>query len=425
MGAERNAWTGTFVDKHLEEQFETQQWQLEDRRFVRTAIVVSTLCFLSYALHDYLVIPEVVHTAWAIRFGVFAPLALAAIGLVFSPLSERFHQAISVLFGTAATVAVIAIGAVSPAESYYPYTTYATLFVCMGPFLLKMGVVAQCFYVFVSLLVFNVANVMLRQNPPHVFLSVNFSLLSMGALGAFIAFMQGRDARTGFLQRRLIEEQYQMLEDEQQKAEKLLLNILPSPIADRLKAGHQSIADGFAECTVLFSDIVGFTKMSSRLPPDEVVARLNEMFSAFDDIAGELGLEKIKTIGDAYMVAAGLPEPRADHAEAIAEMALRMQSVVAKFAERLGEPLSVRVGIHTGPVVAGVIGKKKFIYDVWGDTVNIASRMESHGEPSKIQVSAATFELLKEKYSLEPRGSIEVKGKGPMATYFLISRRGK
>jgi class 3 adenylate cyclase len=173
---------------------------------------------------------------------------------------------------------------------------------------------------------------------------------------------------------------------------------------------------------VLFADIVGFTKMSERVTPVELVDRLNRMFSSFDDLADKLKLEKIKTIGDAYMVAGGLHSHEYDHAQTIAEMALGMQRRASQFGVEFGEPLSIRIGIHTGPVVAGVIGKRKFIYDVWGDTVNTASRMESHGEPGMIHVTDETRSLLKEMYELEARGEISVKGKGVMRTWFLIGR---
>jgi adenylate cyclase len=203
------------------------------------------------------------------------------------------------------------------------------------------------------------------------------------------------------------------------RSEELLLNILPPSIARRLKLGGGTIADGFPGVTVLFADIVGFTRLSARLPPERIVDVLNELFCQFDDVAGQLGLEKIKTIGDCYMVAGGLPEPRADHAEAVAEMAIAMLRIVTELAHRTQEPLDVRIGIHSGPVVAGVIGKRKFIYDMWGDTVNIASRMESHGLPGAIQLSEASRRLLDGKFRLHPRGMIEVKGKGAMETWLL------
>ena len=207
-----------------------------------------------------------------------------------------------------------------------------------------------------------------------------------------------------------------------ERSEELLLNILPPSIAGRLKLRGGTIADGFADVTVLFADIVGFTRMSARLPPARIVELLNELFCTFDDLAGRLGLEKIKTIGDCYMVAGGLPEPRADHAEAIAEMGLEMVRIVKEFSVRAGEPLAIRVGIHSGPVVAGVIGKRKFIYDLWGDTVNTASRMESHGVPGTVQLTGLARELLAGKFHMQSRGTIDIKGKGQMETWLLEGR---
>jgi adenylate cyclase len=209
-----------------------------------------------------------------------------------------------------------------------------------------------------------------------------------------------------------------------QRSEELLLNILPPSIATRLKLRGGTIADGFPGVTVLFADLVGFTALSSRMPPERIVDMLNELFCKFDDLAGQLGLEKIKTIGDCYMVAGGLPEPRADHAEAVAEMSLLMLAIVDDMAARTGERLTIRIGIHSGPVVAGVIGKRKFIYDLWGDTVNVASRMESHGLPGEIQLSAASRALLDGKYRFRPRGVVEIKGKGEMETWLLTGRVG-
>ena len=216
------------------------------------------------------------------------------------------------------------------------------------------------------------------------------------------------------------------LRHQQQQTERLLLNILPEPIADRLKQETSTtIAEDFAEVSVMFADIVGFTQMASSLSPIELIDLLNQIFSAFDRLSEKHGLEKIKTVGDAYMVVGGLPTRRADHAEAIAEMALDIQSAIAKFREETGKDFNIRIGINTGPVVAGVIGIKKFSYDLWGDTVNIASRMESHGIPGQVQVTPATYERLREQYLFQERGAIQVKGKGEMTTYFLMGRKAK
>jgi len=213
------------------------------------------------------------------------------------------------------------------------------------------------------------------------------------------------------------------LKFQQEQSEKLLLNILPKPIAERLKAKQSTIADSFADVSVLFADIVGFTELSARMSPTELVKRLNVIFSHFDQLAEKYGVEKIKTIGDAYMVVGGLPMPRDDHAEAIAQMALGMQAKIAKLCADTGEKLAIRVGINSGPVVAGVIGVSKFTYDLWGDTVNVAARMEATGFAGRIQVTDVTYELLKDKYLLERRGVIQVKGKGNMMTYWLLEKK--
>ena len=213
------------------------------------------------------------------------------------------------------------------------------------------------------------------------------------------------------------------LKFQQEQSEKLLLNILPKPIAERLKAEQSTIADSFADVSVLFADIVGFTELSARMSPTELVKRLNVIFSHFDQLAEKYGVEKIKTIGDAYMVVGGLPMPRDDHAEAIAQMALGMQAKIAKLSADTGEKLAIRVGINSGPVVAGVIGVSKFTYDLWGDTVNVAARMEATGFAGRIQVTDVTYELLKDKYLLERRGVIQVKGKGNMMTYWLLEKK--
>lgn len=213
------------------------------------------------------------------------------------------------------------------------------------------------------------------------------------------------------------------LQIEQQKSEKLLLNILPKPIADRLKRGARTIADSFPEATVLFCDLVGFTELCADITAEELVERLNKIFLAFDLLTESHGLEKIKTIGDAYMLVGGLPTPRPDHAETVASMALDMFDAIAEINQKAHTDFRIRVGIHTGPVVAGVIGKNKFNYDLWGDTINVASRMESHGAPDRIQISEAVYQRIKNKFLCEERGSIEVKGKGKMVTYWLTGRK--
>jgi class 3 adenylate cyclase len=211
-----------------------------------------------------------------------------------------------------------------------------------------------------------------------------------------------------------------MVEHANRENERLLLNILPAPIADRLRAGETVIADRFDDLTLMFADIVDFTVMSSRMSATEVVGVLNAVFSLFDHLVDRFRLEKIKTIGDAYMVVGGLDPDDADHTGRMAEMALALTDSIDGLRERSGINVRFRIGIHRGPAVAGVIGVKKFIYDVWGDTVNTASRMESHGVPGRVQVTEPVVQRLRDRFTFEPRGLIEVKGKGPMPTWFLV-----
>jgi adenylate cyclase len=208
-------------------------------------------------------------------------------------------------------------------------------------------------------------------------------------------------------------------EFEFQRAEKLLLNILPSSIADRLKAQQEVIADDFESATVLFADIVDFTKITSDLPAYQVVSLLNDVFTQFDELAEKYQLEKIKTIGDSYMVVSGVPYPCQDHAKRMIEFSREVLSSMKKLSEAHSVALQIRIGVCSGPVVAGVIGKKKFIYDLWGDTVNLASRLEANGIPGKIQVGESTYQLLKDQFPFEDRGFIEVKGKGRVKAYLL------
>ncbi|MBI2306632.1 MAG: adenylate/guanylate cyclase domain-containing protein [Rhodocyclales bacterium] len=221
---------------------------------------------------------------------------------------------------------------------------------------------------------------------------------------------------------RRLDEAHRLLQIEQERSERLLLNILPGPIAERLKNSSQTIADGFADVTVMFADIVNFTRVAEGLTPQQVFAMLNRIFSSFDELAEKYGLEKIKTIGDAYMVAGGLNSGPVEYTEAIADMALAMRDLLHRDSNVNQMHLEVRIGIGTGPVVAGVVGKKKFIYDLWGDTVNIASRLTSEGVPGMIQVDETTYRRLQNRYDFHEPQTIYLKGKGNMVTYRLSRR---
>jgi adenylate cyclase len=218
-------------------------------------------------------------------------------------------------------------------------------------------------------------------------------------------------------------EMVEALRIEKERSEQLLLNILPQAIVTRLNRDETVIADQLSDVTILFADLIDFTRLSSNLSARDLVQLLNGLFSEFDRLALSFGVEKIKTVGDAYMLAGGVPEPRADHAHAVADTALAMIEALKRANYDLPIPLQMRIGIHSGDVVAGVIGSHKFVYDIWGDAVNIASRMESHGMPNRIQISAATCLHIHKHFRLEPHGSVDIKGKGPMETFILLGRR--
>ncbi len=356
-------------------------------------------------------------TQLLLRYGITAPALVAGLLCTYSPGFKRWMQA-----GIAAGVALLSL------------TVTAQLLFVRDPIVdLKVLVTL----IIITLSVYSLAHLRLRfaaaagwmmmggyavglaqlpTGPGHRIVPDLLALLVANVLGMAAAHVTERHLRRDFLLTRAIDA-------ERLKSERLLLNILPSAVADRLKAGATVIADSFPEATVLFADIKDFTPMSARMSPERLVGLLNDIFSTFDGLAEQHGLEKIKTTGDAYMVVGGLPTVRADHAEAVANLALDMQTAVAGFHADDGHAIALRIGIHTGPVVAGVIGARKFAYDLWGDTVNTASRMESQGLPNRIHVTEATYQRLKDKYVFERRGEIEVRGRGPMVSYFLCGRR--
>ena len=247
-----------------------------------------------------------------------------------------------------------------------------------------------------------------------------FGAAVIGTLLALRLLEQSR--RRVFYQDIVITEQADALRLEKDRADALLLNVLPVSISTRLLAGERTIADAYPAVTVLFADIVGFTPLASRLPADEVVGLLGRLFARFDELVTARGLEKIKTIGDAYMVAGGLPEPVDDHAARVVDLGLAMIDVAGQESDRIAD-IRLRVGVHSGPVIGGVIGDRKFAFDIWGETVNIASRLESQGIPGRVHVSAATWRKVQDLFEAEPRGPIHLRGYGPMETYEIVRRR--
>jgi class 3 adenylate cyclase len=253
-----------------------------------------------------------------------------------------------------------------------------------------------------------------------IFFALNFAAMSSLVYSLLrFAFTEREKSR------QRLEQAHALLADEQQKSERLLLNVLPAPIAERLKHSAETIADGYAEATVMFADIVSFTRLATTLPPVEIFDLLNRMFSAFDALAEIHGVERIKTIGDAYMIAGGLNTEGRDVCAAVADLALEMREVTAREFSVHGQPLQLRIGIATGPVVAGVVGTSKFIYDVWGDTVNVASRITAENAPGTIQVDALTYRRLSGRYDFQPALTLDLKGKGATVVHRLERRRAE
>jgi len=265
----------------------------------------------------------------------------------------------------------------------------------------------------------------LAGSAPHIATGVRSAMFVLNlagpAIAAFLALLYFTTQRDRA--RASLVEEHRLLEAEQARSERLLLNILPAPIADQLRDGATTIAESYPDVTVLFADIVGFTPLAEELGAKALVDLLNEVFIVFDNLAEAAGIEKIKTIGDAYMVVGGLPMPRPDHLAAVLELAIAMCDAISDVRTPHGEPLQLRIGVDVGPVVAGVIGRRKFSYDVWGDTVNTASRMESQGVLGRIQVTERVKQAACQQFDFEPRRSLAIKGKGSMTTFLLVGAR--
>jgi len=255
-------------------------------------------------------------------------------------------------------------------------------------------------------------------------LLVDLFILCAATFGTLLALrLLEQSRRRVFHQDLVIAEQSAALAHEKEQSDRLLLNVLPEGISARLRQGELTIADKYPAVSVLFADIVGFTPLAARLSPAEVIELLSSLFASFDELVGERGLEKIKTIGDAYMVAAGLPEPMADHAERAVDLGLAMIDAASRVGPVSRDGCVLRIGVHSGPVVAGVIGRRKFAFDVWGDTVNVASRLESQGLPGRVHISRATWLLVRDRFEAEPRGPLRLRGLGAIQTYAVTGRR--
>ena len=426
---EREKWFPRFKNQGYEREF-ILEFNDEALKSAKVGMLITLVVWAGFGLFDMQLESHARADALFFRYLVAAPLLLVAAASLYSKYATPFYQiiAISCLFIIESCVFHVVgfydfksmshtMGLTFPmneadGKSIFLFIWFLIIF--LSSVILRLdslhSVLNALIYIFYNLLT------IYTYQPSKLFMIVAvpflFAILPVVWLGSFHVQRYARENYRAL----------KLLDESRQKSEELLLNILPAAIAERLKKSLGTIADGFNDVTVLFADIVDFTRLSGRYSSEIIVQLLNEIFKQFDTISKKYGVEKIKTIGDAYMLAAGVPEEQDNHCAVVAECALDMLAAVKKITAPNGNPIEIRIGIHTGPAIAGIIGTHKFSYDLWGDTVNTASRMESYGDAGRIHVSKDIYEKLKDKFIFEPREQIEIKGKGKMQTWWLIGR---
>ncbi|MFO1525730.1 MAG: adenylate/guanylate cyclase domain-containing protein [Turneriella sp.] len=411
-----------FPDRKQEHRFILDNNEKAARQ-ARWGFLFGAFGYVALGVLSLFLLPEYFSKAWLFIYGFILPTHIFA-ALIVGKLNRFFYlQWLLVLANVFSNSCAIVLIHLSRDEDYHKYG-YG-LIICIIIYIFAMLRLRTFFAIVASSLVIleYLAYVWFVRPMPVYDLVYSLAFISfVNTAGLFSVFFFEQNSRREFLQSRTIEEQSLLLAEEKKKSEALLLNVLPESVASRLLSGERTIADYFDNVSVLFADIEGFTSLSRKLNPHDLVQLLNRIFSHFDALAGVLGLEKIKTIGDAYMVGAGLPTAIDDHAQRCFEMAQGMLRILDDENQNIGEPLRLRIGIATGPVVAGVIGQNKFIYDLWGDTVNTASRMESSGVAGEIHITETTRVALGDAAQYVDRGEIEIKGLGSMRTYLARTK---
>ncbi len=406
----------SFTDKSLEADYLEIYFQ-KTLNQARIALILGATLYALFAVLDVWIVPEKQPDLWLLRFAFVIPLLLLIWLLSFTPYFKpnfQIFMGFASLIGGGGVLGILNIAATEDINHFF-YGIALILVIIWSFSFSGLRFLYACISCFTFILLFELFAIFIHPHPWYIFVNNNFYIISSLVISMFAGYTVENYSRQDFLKTRII--------DEERKAnEKLLLNILPPSVTEKLKKKPGTIAERFESISILFADIVGFTNLATHMKPTEVVELLNQIFSSFDELIDRYGLEKIKTIGDAYMAAGGLQADQNNHAEAIANLALDMQKKLIEFNAKTPYEFDIRIGIHTGPAVAGVIGTKKFFYDIWGDSVNTASRMESQGLPGQIQTSQETYQLLKDNYSFKERGTISVKGKGPMKTYLLQTK---
>ena len=409
----------------IEQQFR-EEYRVTTLSATRIAMALGIVLFSLFGILDIYAVPISKHFVWFIRYAVVDPILIFIFIATYIPRLQRYIQPL-VSIG----IAVTGLGIVS-IITFAREAEFGSKFYFGGLLLVSMWAYGLARLRFqyavlanmIILIGYEAASILIKQLLASetgivIFAIHNFFFLGANVIGMFASYNLERYTRKDFLQKYTIQSQ-------RDQSDKLLFNVLPARIAEKLKQSNETIAEKFSSASVLFADIVNFTPISARFDPLEVVEMLNELFSHFDELVDKHSVEKIQVAGDGYMVAAGVPTPRKNHAVVLAHLALEMMEYV-KAQEFLGgrHSIEIRIGINSGQLIGGVIGRKKFVYALWGDMVNTASRMESHGESGKIQITRATYELIKDYFECEYMGEIPVKGKGNMEAWHLVREKEK
>jgi class 3 adenylate cyclase len=391
---------------------------------MRLALILGLFLYSVFGILDIYAVPLSKDTIWIIRFLIVVPVIIIVFIASHSDLFQKYVQIMMSVVVAVSGLGIVAMIAISQE------TEFGSRFYFSGLILVSMWAYGFCrlrfaYAILANLIImlgYEFASIQMKhlletETGTVIFIMHNFFFLGANVIGMFTSYYLERYTRRDFLQKYTIQEQ-------RDQADGVLYRLLPKNIAERLKRSNETIAEEVDSASVLFADIVNFTPISARFGAREVVDMLNDLFSGFDELAERYGVERIQVAGDGYMVAAGVPAPRADHAHVLARLALDMLDCVSS-GKFLGgkQQLEIRIGINSGSLIAGVIGQKKFVYTLWGDMVNTASRMESHGVRGKIQITRATYELLKDQFECEYIGEIPVKGKGPMEVWHLICEK--
>jgi class 3 adenylate cyclase len=390
----------------------------------RLALVLGLVLYSLFGILDVYAVPISKDIVWIIRYVIVAPVMVLALVASYVKSLQKHTQIFMCIAAAVSGLGIVTMISITT-EAEFGNRFYFTGLILISMWAYSLTRLRFWYAVLANLLImigYEFASIEMKQlleteTGVVIFTMHNFFFLGANVIGMFGSYFLERYTRRDFLQKYTIQSQ-------RDQADKLLYNVLPERIAERLKQSNETIAEEFDSATVLFADIVNFTPISARFGPYEVVDMLNELFSHFDELVDKYSVEKIQVAGDGYMVAAGVPTPRNDHATVLAQLALDMLEYV-KREEFLGgkHPIEIRIGLNSGSLIGGVIGRKKFFYALWGDMVNTASRMESHGESGKVQITRATYELVKDEFECEYIGEINVKGKGKLEAWHLLGRK--